>query len=233
MNNKNGMPMLLLLGACLAAGHALAGTVAGDVVYEKTDTFSGAVRLSDGFMIDTAGVYQATLTDFENPNAFTASSLNVATRTETLGALAGPGMVTFEAGPGDYSVDLFAEVGHPLSAEEKQKMIDEEQRRRGHDWWHSLSKEEQQARKDLWRSWTKEEMEAHQDKVRRRMERWVAAQIDTMSLGQYGVQIAFIEGGVVGGLPSAGSPVPLPAAIWLFSAGILGLAGLAHRSAGR
>lgn len=232
MRIKDSIPTLVLLSSYLLAGNALAASVAGNVVYEKVDMFRGAVHFTDSFMIDSAGTYKATLTDFAFPNAFDDSGLNVTSSTASLGRLSGPGDFTFEAGPGDYYVSMFAEFDRlGVSAEEKHRLINEEQKRRGDEWWHSLTKEEQREQKALWQSWTKEELAAHQKKVRRRAERQVEKQLDSLNLGQYGIQIALLDGPLATVSPQAGVPVPLPAAIWLFGSGLLGVAALGRRSA--
>jgi len=50
------------------------------------------------------------------------------------------GSFTFGAEPGKYDVSIFAMVGDlQVSAEEKQRLMDEEQRRRGKEWWGGLT----------------------------------------------------------------------------------------------
>jgi hypothetical protein len=66
---KNRISVLLLLSGFVVAGNALAASVTGDTIYEKVDMFNNYVHFTDGFTIDTKGVYEATLTDFKFPNA--------------------------------------------------------------------------------------------------------------------------------------------------------------------
>jgi hypothetical protein len=158
------------------------------------------------------------------------SGLNITTSANSLGKQLGPGSFTFEAGPGDYFVSLFA-TASGVSAEEKKQMVEDERQRRGNDWWHSLTAEEQMAQKALWKSWTAAEMQAHQEQVRARAERHVDARLASLdNFGQYGVQIALMAPGV-GSIGSGNSAVvPLPASIWLFGAGLAGFAGFARKS---
>lgn len=222
MQIKNRMSILVLLASSLAAGNTLAAGATGDVVYEKVDIFNNAVFFTDAFMIDTQGLYQATLTDFKFPNALKKSGLNVTTSTDSLGELSGPGAFTFKAGPGDYFVSMFAEAGSSqVSAEEKRRLIEEDQKQRGKEWWHNLTEEEKLAKNDLWKSRTKEEWAEHQELIRTRSERRVEEQLAQLNLGQYGIDISMVE--------SMPSPVPLPAAVWLFGSGILALAGFGRR----
>lgn len=115
--------LAMMLSGCLVAGNTLASSVEDGVVYSKTGTFIKEISLTDDFRIGKNGLYQATLTDLENTRPFTESSLEVNSGSDSLGSLSNPGTFTFEAGPGDFTVSLFASVA--VSEEEKRRMIDD------------------------------------------------------------------------------------------------------------
>lgn len=79
------------------------GVVYEDVRLVKTETY-----YTDWLYIDTAGSYRGTLTDFEFPAPLSALGLSIATATELLVSIDGPGEFTFDAEPGKYYLSLFA-----------------------------------------------------------------------------------------------------------------------------
>jgi len=230
MNHKNALPALLLVSS-LHATAVMAASLPANIVYERVGTVNTSVMFTDNFVIDTHGLYQATLTDFESPNALTESSLDVASGTGSLGKLSAPGSMTFEAGPGDYLVSLFAAVGAGISAEEKQKLIAEDLQRRSDEWRRSLTDEQLAARKALRATLSKEEKLAKREMRWEKAERRVDRQLESEQLGEYGIEIAML-GDAVDTLPPGEnvSAVPLPAALWLFASGLLGLSGVARTS---
>ena len=243
MKSNNRLSALVLLSGFVAAGNALAASVTGDTIYEKVDMFNNYIHFTDGFTINTRGVYEATLTDFKFPNAFKSSGMNITTSTDSLGKLLGPGTFTFEAGPGNYNISMFAEVGNSQAyAEEKRRLIDEEQQRRREiktARWNGMTAEEQLAkqalRKDLLNNLSKaerEERRARREKALDRWDIWAEEQLADINIGQYGIEISMLNGTVLS--ESTGSSVvPLPAAAWLFGSGILALAGLGRRKVTR
>ncbi len=237
---KNRIPVLLLLSSFVAAGNVMAASVTGDTIYEKVDMFNNYVHFTDGFTIDTKGVYEATLTDFEFPNAFKASGMNITTGSDSLGKLLGPGTFTFEAGPGNYYVSMFAEVGGSQAyAEKKHHLIDEEKQRRRESKaarWNSLSKKEQLAKKELkkerWNSRSDAEKERSRERWEKALGTWADEQLAGINMGQYGIEISMTDG-TLPSVSAASSVVPIPAAVWLFSSGMLALAGIGRRKPGR
>lgn len=233
MQIKNRIRVLVLLSGCMATGHVLAASVTGDVIYQKMDSFYGSAHITDSFTINARGLYQAKLTDFETSSAFKSSGLEVTHKSDSLGKLAGPGMFTFQAGPGDYNVNMFAVLG-PLQAseKEKQRLIDEEHQRRVEikaALWDSLTKEQKWARKEqhkeIWESMSEAERQERQERREKARNKWVENQLASMNTGKYGIEISRL-----GGLEGTGvSAVPLPAAAWLFGSGMLALAGLGRR----
>ncbi len=228
MHFKDKLLPLALSTACLLASNSWAASVTDNVVYETAAIFNNETYFTDTFQVSQAGTYQATLTDFEFPNLLSSSGLNVTTSTGSLATLYGPGSVTFEANPGDYYVSLFATVGQLVSAEEKESLIEEERKRRGKAWWQNLTKEQKAERKAMWAARTEDEREANRQKVRARAERVVEERLSSIDIGQYGIQILLVDG--TGTLPNTSpSPVPVPAAAWLFGSGLLGLAGVVRK----
>lgn len=224
----------IIIAACLFSGTASAVSLNGDVIYEKVDMFSNSVHFSDSFTVQTQGVYKATLTDFEFPNPFTSSGLNITTSTDSLGKLLGPGNLTFDVGPGDYYVSMFATVA-AVSAEEKYKLVEAEEKAHHYDWWHSLTREERQKKRDLWKSRSPEQRKKGEEKAWARAERRVEEQLANLdNLGQYGVQIALLESdaGYPGGANGT-TVVPVPGALWLFGTGLIGLLGFGRKSGTR
>ena len=234
---RNRIFIALLLVGYLATGSLASAAVVGSTVYQHVDMFSGSTHFTDTFMVGAAGTYQATLTDFEFPNSFTDSGLNVTTATDSLGSLSGPGSFTFDASPGDYFVSMFAEVG---LTQAKQRLLTERKKRREARWL-SMSQAEREAkqekkevRKKQWRSLTHEERRRHREEAEARKERWLEKQLSkSMGLGQYGIEITLLDDTLTGdNFSQAGSPVPLPGAFWLLGTGILALSGLGHRFRG-
>lgn len=208
----------LLLSGCLMAGNTMASTLGDGVVYSKTDTFIKEVSFSDDFHIDKKGLYEATLTDLKNTKPFDKSSLDVKSGSNSLGSLSSPGAFEFEAGPGEYAVSLFASVTETtVSEEEKKRMIDDERKAAGKAWSQSQSEEQKKANEALWDSWTDEQWHANQKQVLKRAARRVEEQLASMNQGEYDIHIREV------------SQVPVPAAVWLFVSGLLGLAGVARK----
>jgi hypothetical protein len=228
---NRSIPAAAALASSLFCGPIPAASMGGGVVYEKVDMFSNSVHFTDSFTVGSQGTYTATLTDFEFPNPFAESGLNVTTATAALGQLLGPGSFTFDAAPGDYYVSMFASVA-PVSAEQRTEMVKAEQKAHGDAWWHSLTEEQKQERRDLWKTWTEEEKKANAERSWRRAERRVAQQLAEAAdnLGQYGVQIALLDNSV-GATGGAAAVVPVPGAVWLFGTGLIGLLGFARRRA--
>jgi len=210
--------LALLLSGCLLAGNTMASTLGDGVKYSKTDTFIKEVSFSDDFHIDKKGLYEATLTDLKNTKPFDKSSLDVKSGSSSLGSLSSPGAFKFEAGPGEYAVSLFASVTETtVSDEEKKQMIDDERKASGQTWAQRQSEEQKKANKALWASWTKEQWRANQEQVLKRAARSVEEQLASMNQGEYDIHIREV------------SEVPVPAAVWLFVSGLLGLAGVARK----
>jgi len=208
----------LLLSGCLMAGNTMASTLGDGVVYSKTDTFIKEVSFSDDFHIDKKGLYEATLTDLKNTKPFDKSSLDVKSGSNSLGSLSSPGAFEFEAEPGEYAVSLFASVTETtVSEEEKKRMIDDERKAAGKAWSQSQSEEQKKANEALWDSWTDEQWHANQKQVLKRAARRVEEQLASMNQGEYDIHIREV------------SQVPVPAAVWLFVSGLLGLAGVARK----
>lgn len=149
----------------------------GNTVFETAELFKNKTFFTESFLIETAGTYQAILTDFEFPDPLKEISLNITTASESLATLFGPGTTTFEAEPGTYFISLFAKAGG----------------RGMHD----------KGLREEWREW---EFWGHERDRR------------YGNLGQYGVEISLQT-----------SPIPIPAAIWLFATGLLGLVGFGRR----
>ena len=84
------------------------------VVYENVGFIGGHERVSESFQITDSGTYQATLIDFEFPEAFELLSLSVVTATEEMGRVSTEGYFIFEADPGTYYANLFGWSGGGL-----------------------------------------------------------------------------------------------------------------------
>jgi len=212
--------LAMILSGCLVAGNTLASSLEDEVVYGKTGTFIKEISFTDEFRIEENGLYQATLTDLENTRPFTESSLDVSSGSNSLGNLSNPGAFTFEAGPGDFAVSLFASVA--VSDEEKQRMIDESIKAAGKAWSQRQSPEQKKANKALWSTWTDEQWQANNKQVEKKAARAVEEQLASMGQGEYDIEIAMLGN-------NGASEVPVPAAVWLFVSGLLGLAGIARR----
>ena len=138
--------VVMTIGALLiTSGNAWASTV-----YDKVELFQIETFFTDSFEISDAGVYMATLTDFNFPVPMIDTGMNVTTTTDSLGSLMAPGSFMFNATPGTYFVSFFgtADVSTPAQ------------------------------------------------------------------LGMYGIDI---------------SAIPVPAAVWLFGSGLIGLTVVARR----
>jgi hypothetical protein len=109
----NTLSRALFAASALAlSGAALAANVA---VYEDVDFFDSKGRSSESFLIDTAGVYKATLTDFKFPGSFSGNfGLMVSTSNSALDSTMGPGSFTFHATPGTYWASVFGVTSAPL-----------------------------------------------------------------------------------------------------------------------
>jgi hypothetical protein len=224
--------LALLLSGCLLVGNTLAASLGDGVVYSKTGTFNKAISFTDDFRIGQSGLYQATLKDLENTRPFTESSLEVSSGSDSLGSLSSPGAFTFEAGPGDYAVSLFASVAEvTVSDEEKQRILDDlhkADQAAGTTWWHSLSREQKEAHKSEVSIWSDEQRQANRERVEKRQALLVEEYLVSMSQGEYDIEIALL--GTNAGGPGTGvSEVPVPAAVWLFGSGLMGLIALARR----
>jgi hypothetical protein len=217
--------LALLLSGCLLVGNTLAASLEDGVVYSKTGTFNKEISFSDDFGIGESGLYQATLKDLENTRPFTESSLEVSSGSDSLGSLSSPGAFTFEAGPGDYAVSLFASV--TVSDEEKQRTIEDIRKALGKAWSQRQSPEQKKANKAMWSTWTSEQWQANEKKVARNVNRRVEEQLASMSQGEYDVEIALLDPNAAGA--GSVSAVPVPAAVWLFGSGLMGLIALARR----
>jgi hypothetical protein len=221
----------IIIAVLLFSGNASAVSLTGDVIYKKVDMFSGSVHFTDNFTVQSQGVYRATLTDFEFPNPFTSSGLNITTATDSLGKLLGPGSVTFDAAPGDYFVSMFASVAS-MSAEQKNSMIKADLKKHAQERWGTLTEVEKQTRRESRKSRSPEQRKKSQEKAWARAERRVEEQLANLDdFGQYGIQIALVEtdAGYPGDANGA-AVVPLPGALWLFGTGLIGLLGFGRKS---
>ena len=100
---KNFMLAAMTVGAMLTtSGNTWAATV-----YEEVELFQTETFFTDSFDISEAGVYKATLTDFNFPAPMSDTGMNVTTTTDSLGSLMAPGSFTFDATPGTYFVSFF------------------------------------------------------------------------------------------------------------------------------
>lgn len=212
--------LALLLSGSLLVGNTLASSLEDGVVYSKTGTFNKEISFTDDFRIGESGLYQATLRDLENTRPFKESSLKVSSGSDSLGSRSSPGAFTFEAGLGDYAVSLFASV--MVSEEEKQRMIEDTRKALGKAWSQRQSPEQKKANKAMWSTWTPEQWQANEKQVKRNVNRRVEEQLASMSQGEYDIEIAVLNN-------NGGSPVPVPAAVWLFGSGLMGLIALARR----
>lgn len=206
----------------LTTGIALLGLLSGtaaasSVVFESVELFKGKTMFTETFQVDAAGTYQATLTDFEFPRPLKKMALNVTTSKDTLGSLFAPGSFDFEADPGTYYVSFFALAGSG-------KNKDAEHGKDKHKDKHKNKRKDDDKKHGNWDKDKKDKRE------KRDRPDW-AQGYGMMNLGQYGIEIAFLDGGD-NGMPPYEPPgngdavVPIPAAAWLFMSGLLGLGGI-------
>ena len=87
------------------------GNVWAATVYDKVELFQTETFFTDSFDISEAGVYTATLTDFNFPAPMNDTGMNVTTTTDSLGSLMAPGSFKFNAMPGTYFVSFFGTAG--------------------------------------------------------------------------------------------------------------------------
>jgi hypothetical protein len=80
------------------------------IVYEDSAIFEDSTFFTDVFYIDEAGTYEALLSDFSFPKPLGESGLSIATGSELLGSVLGPGAFTFSAEPGKYFLSFFGET---------------------------------------------------------------------------------------------------------------------------
>lgn len=81
------------------------------VVYSDLQFVFGSKTEIDSFYIHEAGVYQATLTDFEWPAPFETLSLMIVQGFDNkVGVIDGSGSFTFDAAPGLYHAALIASI---------------------------------------------------------------------------------------------------------------------------
>lgn len=214
----------------LTTGIALLGLLSGTaaasgVVFESVELFKGRTMFTDTFQVEAAGSYQATLTDFEFPRPMKRMALNVTTAKDTLGSIFAPGSFDFEADPGTYYVSFFALAGQGKKRDQgaehrkdgdKHKHMDRHGERRNE---HSKS------------DWSNKDKREQREK--RARPDW-ARGYGMMNLGQYGIEIAYLDG-MDNGMPPYEHPgngnavVPVPAAAWLFLSGLLGISGIGFR----
>lgn len=83
-----------------------------DVVYQDVSFIEHKRVYTESFLIDTAGTYQVSLTDFEFPKPLLALGLNITSATESFGSLMETGAFTFDADPGKYFVSFFGKAKH-------------------------------------------------------------------------------------------------------------------------
>lgn len=211
-------------------------TAASAAVYETVDLFKGKTFFTDSFEVDTAGTYHAALTDFEFPRPMKRMALNVTTSKDTLGSISAPGSFDFEATTGTYYVSFFALADH-----EKEHNKDAKQKK------HKNKKKNNGTKKDTDKQQKHKNRQQHskakhrksgnsQREKRERRDTW-AQMNDMMNLGQYGIEIAYLDDSGTGmqpGYPGDGNAaVPIPAAVWLFGSGLLGITGLGFRRKAR
>lgn len=224
---KSSLQLLAVAGLLCAAPLQAASLyeATGTVVYEKVDTFKNTVHLTDTVQITTAGTYIATLTDYETDKPFTESSLDIATDRETVAHLSGPGQVTFEAGAGDYLLNLFASVLDDTGAyeEQRQEFFETIRQERRDRWFASLTDEELANYRAMWKQESAEEKQARLQERDDRVWRYVDHKFEYPSeYGKYGVKVVFKGDGEE-------NVVPVPAALWLMGSGLVGLVAVGRR----
>jgi hypothetical protein len=195
---------------------------ASSVVFEKVDLFKGKTVFTDTFQVDSAGNYEATLTDFEFPRPLKRMALNITTAKDTLGSLFAPGSFEFEADPGTYYVSFFALAGQGNKRDKDREHGKERDREKRKDRHEGSRHQQGKSAKPKQKQNQKRE---HGD--------WMRGH-DMMNLGQYGIEIAYLDG-MDNGMPPYEHPgngnavVPVPAAAWLFLSGLLGISGIGFR----
>lgn len=212
------LPTLVALVALLAGPAA-----ASSVVYETVDLFKGKTLFTDTFQVDSAGNYQATLTDFEFPRPLKRMALNITTSKDTLGSLLAPGSFDFEADPGTYYVSFFALAGNGKNRDNDAKRSTERNKEKRKDRHHG--KKHHQGKSDT---------AGQRQREKRDRPDWAHGK-GIEKLGQYGIEIAYLDG-MDNGMPPYEHPgngnnavVPVPAAAWLFLSGLLGISGIGFR----
>jgi len=199
---------------------------AASTVFESVELFKGRTMFTDTFQVEAAGTYQATLTDFEFPRPMKRMALNVTTSKDTLGSIFAPGSFDFEADPGTYYVSFFALAGQANNRDkDAQHKRDRDQRRHEDRHRERRNEHSQSDRSD------KDKREQRKNHAR---PDW-ARGYGIMNLGQYGIEIAYLDG-MDNGMPPYQHPgngnnavVPVPAAAWLFLSGLLGISGIGFR----
>jgi hypothetical protein len=110
--NTNGSIWGLVMLLAVLWGEAAS---AATVVYEDVGFISGTEYYSHSFTVESAGTYEATLTDFVFPASFSELGFAMTTSTDTLFELDGPGSFQFAASPGTtYYASVFGVAGGAL-----------------------------------------------------------------------------------------------------------------------
>lgn len=84
----------------------------GNVVFQNVAIFDHGIAFTHDFEIESEGIYQVTLTDFEFPRPLTKLGLNLTSATESFGQLMTPGSFIFDADPGNYFISFFGKARH-------------------------------------------------------------------------------------------------------------------------
>lgn len=197
----------------LPAANASSVSPAGSQVYAKVELFEGSSHFTDSFHIDAAGDYRAVLTDFAFPKPMGDTAFNITTASTSLGALYGPGEISFAAAPGNYFISFFAvaALGDTVTAQR-------------------FSRADEQSGSGI-RSlrYDPEAAGIAGDYGLRTVTSRPGATSYDLNLGQYGIEIIPVS------LTNSGLvAVPVPAAIWLFGSGLAGIVamGAARRRRG-
>jgi hypothetical protein len=80
------------------------------LVYQDVQMVLDETHFTDSIFIKDDGRYRVTLTDFRFPELFPSLGLSIATNTELLGSIEGPGSFEFDAERGRYFLSLFAQT---------------------------------------------------------------------------------------------------------------------------
>jgi hypothetical protein len=187
---------------------------ASTVVFEKVGLFKNKTFFTEELQLETAGKYQATVTDFEFPKPLKKMALNITTSKDTLGTIFGPGTLDFEADPGTYHVSFFA-----LAGKGKNRNDNAEHRKN-----NNKHKRDKQKHKKNGRAGNNDHGKSAKQHVARTWQEKpdlpeLAYDGDTINLGQYGIEIAHTDSTVV----------PIPAAVWLFLSGLLSVGAVGIR----